>query len=176
MNTNLGISQSRLPSKPRKGWKRITQEIDLGTLKSDAIAAQSDSSLLLKTKDRGVFRSFYLQIHNKSDIKGAIPELIPIPDFWMIIGRSPGDSNTCGLGFFLPHESVSRSHCTIMERNGKIIVADLGSSNGTSIIRGSHFIPVSNQATELEEGDFLTIGQIVAAIIVKDHVLAEPES
>lgn len=64
------------------------------------------------------------------------------------IGRGRGTS------IMLPHPLVSRQHCELFEANGKLMVRDLGSLNGTF---------VNNQRiTEsiIEPGELLTIGAV----------------
>ncbi len=65
-----------------------------------------------------------------------------------IIGRSREANLT------LPHPLVSRKHCELFERNGRLMVRDLGSRNGTFV---SH-----QRVTEAEvpSGALLTIGAI----------------
>ena len=54
----------------------------------------------------------------------------------------------------LPHRLVSRHHCELFERDGRLIVRDLGSTNGTFV--GSERISES----DLEHGQLLTIGTV----------------
>jgi pSer/pThr/pTyr-binding forkhead associated (FHA) protein len=54
----------------------------------------------------------------------------------------------------LPHPLVSRRHCELFERDGRLIVRDLGSTNGTFV--GSERISES----DLEHGQLLTIGTV----------------
>ncbi len=66
-----------------------------------------------------------------------------------IIGRGRNVTLT------LPHPLVSRRHCEIYEKNGQLIVRDLGSLNGTFVnnkrIEGEH---------PLATGELLTIGSV----------------
>jgi predicted component of type VI protein secretion system len=59
-----------------------------------------------------------------------------------------------GATIMLPHPLVSRQHCELFEANGKLVVRDMGSLNGTF---------VNNQRiTEsvIEPGELLTIGAV----------------
>ena len=58
-------------------------------------------------------------------------------------------------GLALPHPLVSRKHCEIYEEEGKIVVNDLGSLNGTFV--GDRRI---NEPTFLMPGELLTIGTV----------------
>lgn len=65
-----------------------------------------------------------------------------------ILGRGKGST------LQLPHALVSRQHCEIFEANGKLMVRDLGSLNGTFI---------NNQRiteAELPAGELLSIGTV----------------
>ena len=63
------------------------------------------------------------------------------------IGRSPD----CEI--FLDDVTVSRNHATLIERDGKFVVEDQGSLNGTFVNR--HRI----ESAVLEEGDELQVGK-----------------
>ena len=72
---------------------------------------------------------------------------------------------TAGNALRIDDESVSRLHCSLALRgNGEIVVADLGSANGTSVNRQ----PLgSTDARQLGVGDVITVGDVdltVAAI------------
>ncbi len=54
----------------------------------------------------------------------------------------------------LPHPLVSRRHCELFERDGRLMVRDLDSTNGTFV--GSERITES----DLEHGQLLTIGTV----------------
>lgn len=58
-------------------------------------------------------------------------------------------------GLTLPHPLVSRQHCEIYEDEGKLVVNDLGSLNGTFV--GDQRI---NEPTYLMPGDLLTVGTV----------------
>ena len=65
-----------------------------------------------------------------------------------IVGRSRDATLT------LPHPLVSRQHCEIFEANGRLMVRDLGSRNGTYV--------ANERITEavLPSGELLTIGAV----------------
>jgi len=63
------------------------------------------------------------------------------------IGRSPD----CEI--FLDDVTVSRNHAVLIQRDGKFVVEDQGSLNGTFVNR--HRI----ESAELEEGDELQVGK-----------------
>ena len=72
-----------------------------------------------------------------------IPLKLPV-----IIGRSRDATLT------LPHPLVSRQHCEIFEANGRLMVRDLGSRNGTFVANEK-----VSQAV-LHAGELLTIGNV----------------
>jgi hypothetical protein len=63
------------------------------------------------------------------------------------IGRSPD----CGV--FLDDVTVSRRHAALVQRNGRWVIEDLGSLNGTFVNRRRV------ESAELEDGDELQIGK-----------------
>lgn len=68
-----------------------------------------------------------------------------------------GDSTTIGrspdCGVFLDDVTVSRKHATLVQRDGRWLVEDAGSLNGTFVNRKRV------EAAELEDGDELQIGK-----------------
>lgn len=79
-----------------------------------------------------------------------------------IIGRGKG----CTLR--LPHPLVSRQHCEIFEMEGRLVVRDLGSLNGTF---------VNNQRiteAELPHGDLLTIGSVTFRAVYAADTTTSP--
>ena len=66
-----------------------------------------------------------------------------------IIGRGRA------AGITLPHPLVSRQHCEIYEEQGRLVVHDMGSLNGTFV--GDRRI---NEPTYLLPGELLTIGTV----------------
>jgi hypothetical protein len=76
---------------------------------------------------------------SRSDVSVRLPA---------IVGR--GDRATV----LVMHRTVSRAHCELLERDGQILVRDLGSKNGIYV--------GNDQVTEalLKSGDVLTIGPL----------------
>lgn len=62
----------------------------------------------------------------------------------------------------LPHPLVSRQHCELMDRDGLLVVRDLGSTNGTFV--GSERVTES----VLEHGQLLTIGTVTFRACLAD--------
>ncbi|MBX3414895.1 MAG: FHA domain-containing protein [Pirellulales bacterium] len=65
------------------------------------------------------------------------------------IGRSDESNLT------IEHRSISRQHCELLERNGRLVVRDVGSANGTYV--GDR--QISGEAV-LEPGDTFTVGPL----------------
>ena len=81
------------------------------------------------------------------------------------IGRSKQATLT------LPHHLVSRKHCEIREKDGKLLVQDLGSMNGTYIKDQK----IVGEAI-LEPGELLTIGTVTfRALYQVGQALENPE-
>ena len=82
-----------------------------------------------------------------------------------IIGRGRDAAIT------IPHSLISRQHCEIVEANGKLLVRDLGSLNGTYIGK--------ERITEavLEPGGLLTVGSVTfrAVYEIEDMAVARPK-
>lgn len=79
-----------------------------------------------------------------------------------LIGRKP----ECDLQ--IPLATVSREHCRVWVEDDKLIVRDLGSSNGT--FRNDERV---DKHTELEPGDRLSVGAVVLTVRidgVPEHV------
>jgi predicted component of type VI protein secretion system len=74
-----------------------------------------------------------------------------------IVGRSREATLT------LPHPLVSRHHCEIFENDGRLMVRDLGSRNGTYV--------ANERITEavLPSGELLTIGAVTFRAVYDDH-------
>jgi predicted component of type VI protein secretion system len=71
---------------------------------------------------------------------------------------SVGRHNACTIR--IKSSQVSRRHCEISQKNDKLVVRDLNSSNGT-IVNGKRIKDVSI----LQDGDELTIGGVVLRIV-----------
>ena len=69
----------------------------------------------------------------------------------MTLGRNPGNDVQ------INEEKASRRHCRFLPQGGKIIVEDLGSSNGTKV-NGNKV-----QSCILKHGDVITIGAFTVA-------------
>ncbi len=64
-------------------------------------------------------------------------------------------------------ESVSRRHCVLVLRDGKVLVQDLKSRNGTSV--NDKRLP-TDRAKVLKHGDVLKVGKLVFEMVI-DHGL-----
>ena len=78
---------------------------------------------------------------------GRAGESFSVTDDRVSIGRSPD------AGVFLDDVTVSRNHAVLVDRDGKFVVEDQGSLNGTFVNRRR----IDN--APLEEGDELQIGK-----------------
>jgi FOG: FHA domain len=56
-----------------------------------------------------------------------------------------------------PEAKVSRRHARIIRENGRYLIEDLGSTNGTFVNRGRRLIPGNRQP--LEDGDEIIVGK-----------------
>jgi pSer/pThr/pTyr-binding forkhead associated (FHA) protein len=72
-----------------------------------------------------------------------------------VIGRSRSADITLG------HPLISRQHCEIFEADGRLMIRDMGSLNGT-------FVGDNRVAKEavLEPGDLLTIGSVTFRVVI----------
>ncbi len=70
------------------------------------------------------------------------------PDLPVILGRQPSK------GIAIVHPTISREHAKIFERDGKLSVADLNSSNGT-FVNGAKV-----SRADLKPGDTLRLGEV----------------
>jgi len=82
-------------------------------------------------------------------IEVILNEKLKIPRFPCNIGR--GESNDIIID---GDRSISRTHCLLFEKDGRIFAQDSGSRNGTSI----NGAPVKEDASELRDGDILRLG------------------
>ncbi|MEU3653768.1 DUF1707 and FHA domain-containing protein [Streptomyces sp. NPDC032161] len=74
--------------------------------------------------------------------------LLPVPGpYPLLIGRDPGN------GLRLNHESVSRLHAELTTRDGRWMLRDLGSTNGTCV-NGQRVVGV----VRVREGDQVSFG------------------
>jgi len=84
----------------------------------------------------------YLLIHD------GIPRRVPLEEGTITLGRSRG----CHVKLDDPH--LSRQHCALTVDEGRIVVADLGSSNGTFV--GGESVEVR----DLCHGDVIELGSV----------------
>ena len=66
----------------------------------------------------------------------------------LVLGRLPGP-----LGIVVADVHVSRRHIRVERQDDLLVVADLGSTNGTRVLRGDEEIEVASTALPLECGD-----------------------
>ena len=79
--------------------------------------------------------------------EGAAPQRIPLSQHPVVIGR------TAPATVVLEGSTVSRRHCEITRQGGQVVIADLGSTNGTYVNGTRTDAPVT-----LGDGDTITIG------------------
>jgi len=91
---------------------------------------------------------------NTSEVKLSLPTTV-------------GRAQECHLK--LPHPLVSRRHCELFERDGKLFVRDLGSMNGTYV--GSERI----SETELPREGLLTVGAVTFRALYDSPVEVLPD-
>lgn len=100
---------------------------------------------------------------------------VEIPKSTVTIGRASGNDVA------IPHESISRSHCTVQLNKGVFTITDLGSSNGTYIDgekippnKPKNFLPSSQIVLGKIECEFseggLTTDQLAKAESVKASI------
>lgn len=87
----------------------------------------------------------------------SIADCIPVPHLPLTIGRSRDNQVA------LSHPLVSRVHCELFERDGKLFVRDLASTNGTFV--GSKRV----DECELRPGALLTIGVVTFRAVYGDY-------
>lgn len=86
------------------------------------------------------------------------------------IGRGPGNDWVLPD----PDRSLSKTHCTIMERNGRFILVD-SSTNGI-FINGASQATERDSQTVLNHGDKLTLGDYTIAVsAINDGSLSAPD-
>ena len=96
------------------------------------------------------------QSHNGWLLSGIMPDgkmikfNVSLNERKYIIGRD------ASADFILNDTSVSRQHCTLLIMKGRILVNDLGSTNGTYI----NDEPLGENAKEVRISDLMTIGSI----------------
>ena len=85
-------------------------------------------------------------------------KLIAINDEKFLIGRS----DSCQLR--PKSESISRKHCVIVVRDGRVLVQDLKSRNGTRVNESK--LP-TDRAKKLRAGDVLQVGKLKFEIVIE---------
>src|SRR3954470_3458057 len=86
----------------------------------------------------------------------AVGKAVPITLAQFIVGRDPG----CHLRPASP--MVSKRHCAILTKGGRVYVRDFESTNGTLV----NDLPLSGE-TELRDGDKLKIGPLLFVVRVE---------
>ena len=76
-----------------------------------------------------------------------------------------------GNDLMLPKGNVSKRHARLLYRDGRFIVTDLNSTNGTYVNRRR-----ISQATIVREGDRIYIGDFVLRIEVRDSQASDSSS
>ena len=88
--------------------------------------------------------------------------IIPIVGEEIVIGRGPEAQ------LYLDEPTLSRLHARVFRKNGRVMVEDLGSTNGT-FIKGEHI----HGAVALEDGDRIALGgHVLLRFFVQDVVEA----
>jgi pSer/pThr/pTyr-binding forkhead associated (FHA) protein len=90
-------------------------------------------------------------------------KIIPIRKFPFLIGRA----SECQLRAASPH--VSRRHCLLKAKAGKVFVEDLGSAGGTLLNDRQ-----VQTAAELQHRQLLRIGPLIFEVLLKKEALATP--
>jgi len=80
--------------------------------------------------------------------KGSISQAIPVGSRTIVFGRS------LSADVYVGNDRASRRHCQVMSREGKLIVRDLGSTNGT-FLNGRRVF-----REHLSPGDVISIGDM----------------
>src|SRR5437764_10404656 len=88
---------------------------------------------------------------------------IPIPTPQFLIGRDP----SCQLR--PASEIVSKRHCAVLVRDGKILVRDFGSTNGT-FVNGQQVA----EEVEVKDGDHLKVGPLEFKLRVEGAPARKP--
>ena len=83
----------------------------------------------------------------------------------LLIGRSPGPG-----GIVVDNPDVSRAHVRVEVRLGGVSATELGTTNGTTLLRGSAVYElVRNTPTPLRAGDHLAVGGTTLLCTVADE-------
>jgi pSer/pThr/pTyr-binding forkhead associated (FHA) protein len=73
-----------------------------------------------------------------------------------------------------PEAKVSRRHARIQVRDGRLLIEDLGSTNGTFVNRGPRLRP--GQPRSLENGDEIIVGKTVLRVVLNGRVTGEMDT
>jgi len=87
---------------------------------------------------------------------GVEPE-VALESFPVLFGRA------VNAGISLDHETVSREHARISEKDGKLLLADLDSRNGTFLNRAQ----VKQEEVELYPGDLIRLGDVLLRFLTR---------
>ena len=98
---------------------------------------------------RGASGDLRLRVIDPSDQRGAVYNLAAE----VTVGRAPG----CGVS--LPDSTVSQLHARVFQRDGRLYIEDLGSTNGTWVNRVRVGAPVV-----LKRGDRVQVGSTVLEV------------
>lgn len=101
----------------------------------------------------------------------ARPAVLRLPDGaeaplegQLVLGRNPSSAELEGhrmLALEDPRKMLSRSHLAIDARGARVTAMDLGSANGTTLVRGGAATPLGARLPViLEPGDTLVIGSL----------------
>jgi len=72
---------------------------------------------------------------------------------------SLGRADVGRADILLPGSTISAKHAEMhIDDNGALLVSDMGSSNGTTVIRNGKKLKVSSQLLSLESSDILSLG------------------
>lgn len=89
-------------------------------------------------------------------------EQISVGSSPVVLGRNPD-----GCDLANPDGRVSRRHVEVVESAGGVTVRDLGSSNGTQVVRGDVRLDVGDEPVEVRVGDrIVTIDDVLLAEVV----------
>jgi len=111
-----------------------------------------------------IVNKFYLFPCVDEALLGLFPNGVRLSAEWLYIGRSPYNDADALLALVLNRDEISKVHAALMEFRGKVYVADLGSSNGTKIIRNQVAYAVGSDPVELMPEDMLSLGSILFRI------------
>lgn len=89
--------------------------------------------------------------------------LLHVPTTGVVLGRKPGEG-----GLVIDDRHASREHARVVDVEGALQLVDLGSSNGTTVLRGPDRLTVGDRAVMLLDGDRI--------VTVDDVFLCEVEA